>query len=116
MLYSTFIVKAKELTLSQTDDGSWYLEPEWADILHRNDLGDLSDLTDSYITDWLDVEDILKLEVEKRNLQDDKKKLVINWLYELISANIEPAMLQEETDYIKAVTEFMKSKTPEITE
>ena len=109
MLYSTFIQQAKELVIQQADNEMWYLEPEWVDILHRNRLGDLEELDDSYITDWLDVEDILKLEVEKRNLMQDKKKVVIDWLYEVITANVEPAMLAEETDYIKAVTEFMRT-------
>ena len=33
----------------------------------------------------------------------------MNWLYELITAQIEPAMLEEEAQYIKQVTEFMKA-------
>jgi len=110
MLYSTFILKAKELTISQLDNGLSYLEPEWQDILYREGLGDLEDLTDSYLDGWYTVEDILKLEVEKRNLAVSKKKEVIDWLYDLITATVEPAMLQEETEYIKNLTEYMKAK------
>lgn len=109
MLYSNFILKAKNLTIQQLDNGVWYLEPEWMDILYRNGLGILDDLEDSYLTGWYDVEDILKLEVERRNLQDSKKKEVIDWLHDLITTTVEPAMLQEETDYIKQVVEFMKT-------
>lgn len=109
MLYSIFILKAQQLTIKQLDNGTWYLEPEWQDILYREGLGDLEDLTDSYLSGWYDVEDILKLEVERRNARDSKKNEVINWLYDLITTTVEPAMLQEETDYIKNVVEFMKA-------
>lgn len=109
MLYSNFIIKAKELTIQQLDNGIWYLEPEWMDILYRNNLGEIDDLEDSYLSGWYDVEDILKLEVEKRNLRDSKKNEVIDWVYNVISTTVEPAMLQEETDYLKQVVEFMKA-------
>ncbi len=109
MLYSNFILKAKELTIQQLDNGVWYLEPEWQDMLYRNGLGALDELEDSYLGGWYDVEDILKLEVERRNARDSKQKEVVDWLYDLITAKVEPAMLQEETDYIKQVTEFMKA-------
>ncbi len=113
MLYSTFIKKAEELTIQQLDNGIWYLEPEWQDmiyrnILYKNDLNELDDLEDSYLDGWYTLEDILKLEVTKRNSVIDKKNDVINWLYDVITATIEPTILQEETDYIKNVVEFMK--------
>lgn len=110
MLYANFVSKIKELAISQDEETElWYVEPEWIDILHREGLGDLEDLEDSYITDWLDVEDILKLEVKRRNLKNKiKLNAVIDWLYETITSTVEPAMLAEETDYIKNVVEFMK--------
>lgn len=115
MLYSEFIYKAKELTIMQDEDTNlWYLEPEWMDILYRNNLGQLDDLNDSYLSGWYDVEDILKLEVERRNLSTAKKKYaVIDWLYDTITTTVEPAMMQEETDYIKQVMEFMKANHQE---
>lgn len=109
MLYSNYILKAKDLTIQQLDNGIWYLEPEWMDILYRNDLGNLDNLEDSYLTGWYDLEDILKLEVERRNARDSKQKDVMDWMYDLITGTVEPAMLQEETDYIKQVVEFMKT-------
>ena len=113
MLYATFIKKAEELTIQQLDNGIWYLEPEWQDmiyrnILYKNNLNELDDLEDSYLDGWYTLEDILKLEVIKRNSVIDKKNDVINWLYDVITATIEPAILQEETDFIKNAVEFMK--------
>ena len=108
MLYSSFINKAKEITVQQLDNGIWYLEPEWQDILFRNGLGNLDELEDSYLDGWFTLEDILKLEVDRRNKRDSKNEAVMNWLYDLITATVEPVMLAEETDYIKNVVEFMK--------
>lgn len=108
MLYTDYILKAKELTIQQLDNGTWYLEPEWQDILWRNNLGEIDDLEDSYLDGWYTLEDILKLEVERRNKVNSKQNDVINWLYDVITATVEPAMMQEETDYIKNVVEFMK--------
>jgi len=49
------------------------------------------------------------LRFEKRNTVNSNKPYVLNWLHDLINTQIEPAMLQEETDFIKQVTEFMKT-------
>ena len=96
-----------DLTIEQADNGLFYLEPMWRSILNDNQLilKDVSDVK----AGWNDIYDILRLEVEKRNTINSKKPAVIDWLYELITAQIEPAMLAEETDYIKQVTEFMKA-------
>lgn len=108
MLYSKFIYHAEQLTIKRLDNETWYLEPEWKDIVCREIESDLNKLEDNYLTDWWDIENVLRLEVEKRNAQDNKKKAVIDWLYETITAQVEPAMLAEESDYIKNVVEFMK--------
>ena len=110
MTYSKFIFHAKELTISQLDNGTWYLEPEWRDIICLNtEINDISELTDCRISDWWDVENILRLEVDKRNAQNSKKNEVINWLYDLITQSIDPAMLAEETDYLKNYIEYKKA-------
>ena len=108
MTYSQFISKAKNLTVHQMESGIWFVEPEWKDIICREISDDVSELEDSYISDWWDVENILRLEADRRNAYDSKKEDVINWLYDLITATVEPAMMQEETDFIKQTLEFMK--------
>ena len=106
-LYTEFVSKAIELNVVKADNDLYYLEPLWKDILSKNQLyyknvGDVR--VDSNL-----IEDVLKLEVEKRNTINSKLPAVMNWLYELITAQIEPAMLEEEAQYIKQVTEFMKA-------
>ena len=109
MLYTDFILKAKELVIVQNEDnGMWYLEPEWRLVLNVSGLKDLR--FSDFRADWFIIEDNLKLEVEKRNLAaETKKQQIIDWLHETITMQIEPAIMQEETDYIKQVVEFMKT-------
>ena len=109
MLYTEFISKAKELVVVQNEDnGMWYLEPEWRIVLNTTGINPIK-CTD-FKADWFMVEDNLKLEVERRNLANEtKKQNIIDWLYETLTAAVEPAIMQEETDYIKQVVEFMKT-------
>ena len=114
MLYSKFIFHAKKLTIQQLDNEVWYLEPEWKDIICREmEIKDISELEDSYLSDWWDVENILRLEVDKRNAQISKKKEVIDWLYDLITQTVEPEMLVEETEYLKNYIEYKKANKEE---
>ena len=109
MLYSKFIYHAEQKTIKQLDNGTWYLEPEWKDVICREIESNLDNIEDNFLTDWWDIENVLRLEVDKRNAQNNKKNDVINWLYDLITATVEPAMLEEESDFIRNVTEYMKS-------
>ena len=107
MLYTEFVSKAIDLTVIKADNDLYYLEPLWKDILSKNQLY-YKNVSDVRVDSNL-IEDVLKLEVERRNTINSKLPAVMNWLYELITAQIEPAMLEEEAQYIKQVTEFMKA-------
>ena len=108
MLYSEFISKASEITIEQADNGLFYLEPTWKGFLIDNELN-VSDISDIE-TSWNDIQDILKLEVEKRNTINTLEPYVLNWVHDIITSTVEPAVLQEETDYIKNLMEYMKAK------
>lgn len=107
MLYGEFITKAMDATIVEADNGVFYLEPTWSIILLENNL-DPKDISD-YETDWPALNNVLKLEVEKRNAINSKKNFVIDWLYELITSQVEPTILEEETNYIKNLTEYLKA-------
>lgn len=106
MLYTEYIHKVKEVTISQLDNGIWYLEPDWRIITHENELF-IDDISDFDVS-MEEVLETLRLEVDRRNALNNNTKAVMDWLYDLITATVEPTMLQEETDYIKQVVEFMK--------
>lgn len=111
MLYSEYINKAIDATIVEADNGSFYLEPLWQTILIDNRLN-IKEISDRKLS-IQDLRDILSLEVEKRNVIHSKKNQVINWLFELITAQVEPAMLAEETDYLKNLTEYLKTNHEE---
>lgn len=48
------------------------------------------------------------MEVERRNHITDKARFVIDWVFEIISSTIEPAMVQEENELMKNMMEYMK--------
>jgi hypothetical protein len=111
MLYSKFIFQAKEKTIKQLENGLWYLEPEWKDIICRDmQIESVEDIEDSFISDWWDVENILRLEVDKRNAQENKMNDVVNWLYDIINQKVDPMMLDSETDLVKNIIESRNMK------
>ena len=107
MLLSEFMLKAMDATIEQADNGLFYLNPMWRFILEDNRL-DWSNISDNVIDDE-EVEDVLKLEVEKRNVVNSLKPYVVEWVHNIITASVEPAILQEETDYLKNLTEYLKA-------
>lgn len=107
MLYSEFINKAFDEVIVEADNGLYYLEPTWTVILLENQLD--PKIVSDYETDWAALNDVFKLEVEKRNTIASNEPRVIDWIYNIISTQIEPEMMVEETDYLKQVIEFMKT-------
>ena len=107
MLYSEFINKAIDLTIAQADNGLYYLDPMWRIILCENELyfNDISD----YEIDSSIVKDTLQLEVEKRNTIESNQPFIMNWLFDIITAQIDPTVLSEETAFVEQVTKFMKA-------
>ena len=107
MLYTEFINKAFDLTIEQADNGLFYLEPLWRNILYDNKMN-VNDISDAK-ADWGGIFDVLKLEVEKRNTINSVKPAILQWVFDIITTQVEPAILAEETDYVKAVTDFIKT-------
>ena len=107
MLYVDFMNKAFDLTIEQADNGLFYLEPLWRNILYDNKMN-VVDITDAK-ADWGGIVDVLELEVKKRNTINSVKPAILQWVFDIITTQIEPAVLAEETDLVKAVTDFMKT-------
>lgn len=113
MIYDNYINKAYDLVIEQDEDtGVWYLNPNWVHLLYTNEL-DFEKVSDDYINQY-EIEDTLKLEVQRRNLKNEvKKQAVIDWLYDIIVAKVEPQMLQEETEYVAQMIEYMRFRDAE---
>jgi hypothetical protein len=107
MLYSEYINKVIEETITEADNGLFYLEPMWRSILHDNHLF-FNSVSDAQITPE-EVLEVLKLEVKKRNTEHSLEPYIHNWIHDIITASVEPAIMQEETDYLKNLTEYLKA-------
>lgn len=103
MLYTEFLQKAVDLTIEETDNQTFYLEPLWRSILNDNNMS-LKMISDVKCS-WIDIEDVLKLEVQKRNTVFSKTPIVIDWLYKVITSEIEPAMVEQQTEIVKKMIE-----------
>lgn len=104
MLYVEFINKAAGLTIVQADNGLFYLEPLWQSILEENGMN----FAKSGKFSRNEVSEVLKLEVERRNTINSKKNDVVEWIYDIITSTVEPAVLAEETDFVKNMVEYLK--------
>lgn len=94
----------KAITLcvnAEDDEHRAYVEPLWREILESEGIR-------VNIEDEPRMLETLTLAARKWDAQHDRTPAVMKWLGELIAANVEPAMLQEETEYIKNVMEYMK--------
>lgn len=111
MLYIDYITKAKELTIGYDEVSMfYYLEPDWQTILYENNMSDLEAVPDMRLEGWYDLEDVLKLEVEKRNAKASKLNIVLNWIGDVISSTLDPAMVDEENDLVQSMIELAKAK------
>lgn len=108
MLYYEFMRKAVSLAVVEADNGKYYLEPAFRVILSEEGL-DPADVTD-YEISWAGVKEYLELHVKKMNAISDKTPAVVDWLYETITMQIEPAMLEEENEAVKNLIEYMRLK------
>lgn len=108
MIYETYIEKAKKLVIQRDEDtGMYYLDPNWLHILYTSKLP-IEDIYEPYINSKHDIEDVLKLEVERRNIRNNHTNKVVDWIYNIISTTIDPAILQEENEFLKNTMDYLQ--------
>lgn len=110
MLFSIYINKVYEVTITKAENGLYYLEPTWQKIIEDNELSidQISDIKTKF--DLNDLYEVLKLQVKKLNTINSKKPAIIDWLYDTIMTQVEPTMLQTETDYMKQFMNLFDSE------
>lgn len=108
MLYSEFMYKAKKEVI-ETDEASGitYLIPCYRQMLRDAELT-IDKITD-FKVEFSEVEDELKLEVTMRNAKMNKMNIIVDWIAEIITSSIDPAMMQEESDLIKNTVDYMQT-------
>ena len=108
MDYFEFMEKASKLVVGELDNGLYYLEPAWRIILDGEGMQPYK--VKNVKLSWEMTKEWLDLYIQKLNAVQNKAPEVMSWLYQVISAQIEPAMLEEETEFVKNLTEYMKAK------
>lgn len=83
------------------DNGRHYIEPMWREILENEGI-QMSPEEESRIFE------MLHLAVKKADALNDKTGFVVNWIYDAITSSIDPAMMKEESEYIKNVMDYMR--------
>jgi len=108
MLYYEFMRKAVSLAVVEADNGKYYLEPAFRVILDSEGLNP-ADVTD-YEISWTGVKEYLELYVKKMNALSDNTPIVVDWLYQIITTQVDPAMMEEENEAVKNLIEYMRLK------
>lgn len=110
MLYSEYMNKVKEIALlTNENNGLTYIRPDYEYILAASELK-LEDISDYEGVTKDSVYKQLLLERDMRNTQKDKMPLIAQWLYDVISTVVEPAIVEEQNQLIKDMLEYRKEK------
>jgi len=98
----TMYNKAVTLCVHQDDaSGRAFVEPLWREILESEGIR-------VNTKDEPRMLEVLTLAAKKLDAQNDRTQMVMGWLGDIITTQIEPAVLEEETEYIKNLMEYMR--------
>lgn len=110
MLYQEYIDKVKELALVTDErNGVTYVRPDYEYLIAASDLK-LEDVTDFEDVSKSVVYRQLLLERDMLNAQNDNTPVVMQWIYDVISNVIEPAIVEEQNKLIKDMLEYRKER------
>lgn len=105
MTRETFLNNAIDLCVGLAEEtGVYFVEPLWQDILISEGFEE-----QLFAPENADILHILELAAKKLNAKTDRTKQVMDWLYDLITTTVDPAVMQEETELVKNVIEYMKT-------
>lgn len=106
MTYFDLINNAIDLCITvDSTTGMAYLEPPYRMLLRE------ADLIHPEIIEPEELYELLKLEVKKQNAKVNKSYAVSEWLHDIITQTVDPAMTQEENELMKNLLEYMKVKS-----
>lgn len=108
MLYGELIHEAMKLVIVHDDEasGHFFLDPNYRALMTDANLLPES-VTDRKV-DWDWISEVLRLEVERRSKMTDKTRFLVDWVFEILTSTVEPAVMQEENEMIKNIIEYIK--------
>lgn len=102
--YYSVVNQAIELCVETAEySGVSFLQPRYREVLRENGLF-LGNEEDSQE----ELYEILKLEVEKRNAENNRITPLLTWVDTIVNEVVTPAEEQEQNELIKNLLEYMK--------
>lgn len=90
------------------DNDTAFLNPFYKYVLKKQGL--TPDTVEDYYLSWDELEDTLKLIVDKINRKRDNSKNVFDWLYYMIFTKIQPTVTEIENKYLDDFFNYLKHK------
>lgn len=110
MLYSEYMDKVKEMALITSEkNGLTYIRPDYEYLLNASGLS-LDEVIDFKNATREVVHQHLILERDMRNAQKDISPIVMQWVYDVISTVVDPAIIEQENQLIQDMIEYRKEK------
>lgn len=110
MLYSEYMDKVKAIALLTNENtGLTYIRPDYEYILAASELK-LEDVSDFKNVTHDVVHRQIILERDMRNAQHDKTAAVMQWIYDVISTVVEPAIVEEQNKLIQDMLAYRKER------
>lgn len=110
MLYSEYMDKVKEIALiSSENNGLTYIRPDYEYILSSIEYK-LDDVTDFHGVTHDHVRRQLEFERDMRNTQKNLSPVVMQWISDVITTVVEPAIIEEQNKLIKDMLEYRKER------
>lgn len=110
MLYKEYMNKVKEIALL-TDEktGLTFIRPDYEYALEIEGTK-MDDISDFETATRAGVYRQLLLERDMRNAKQDKTPIVMQWIYDVISTVVEPAMVEEQNKLIADMLAYRKER------
>lgn len=109
MLFTEFFKSACDIVIGQGErSGTYYLEPDYKELLRINDLS-VKKISDRKISEK-DLKEMLDLQVTKMNARQNKTQAVMEWLYAIIDTKLDPEMVEQENQLMENMLKYMKAK------
>lgn len=111
MIYSEYMDKVKEMALITSEkNGLTYIRPDYEYILISSTECKMSDVSDFENLTIDTIHRQLQLECDMRNTQNNLVPVIAQWISDIITTVVEPAIVEEQNKLIKDMLEYRKER------
>lgn len=103
MNYFDIVNQAIELVVVDAGNGLYFLEPRYKEALREAGLTDHEETIEPE-----ELFEIVRLEVEKRNIIGNRMQVIAAWIANTIETTIDPAITKEENELMKNMLAYLE--------